>query len=527
MADLAWWQQGIVYQIVVPSFRDSNGDGLGDLGGVIEKLDYLRWLGVDAIWLSPFYRSPLRELGYDVTDHCDVDPRFGTLADFDRLVDEAHRRDLRVLLDWVGNHTATDHAWFQESRSSRDNPKRDWYLWRDARPDGSPPNNWISVFGGSAWEWDGTTKQYYLHTFLSSQADLNWRNPQVAEAMHATLRFWLERGADGFRLDAPSLMLKDEKFRDNPPNPNYKEGDLPDSEHIPRYTRNQPGMHFLVANLRAVVDAAAPNSVLLGEFYLPFNELATFYGRKRPELHLPLNLALTYTDWNADAIGKAIEEYQRSIPPNAWPTTTAETHDQPRIAMRTHGTQTRVAAMLLLTQRGTPTIYYGQEIGMTGVPIPREQARDPQGQRTSRNRDPERTPMQWNGERYAGFSSCDPWLPVEHDSRRVNVRAQSSDPKSVLSLYRELIELRGREPLLVAGAHTPVVRERPLLAYRREGDGRTLMVALNFGHQPQRCELERGRSGRVLLSTSLDRVDERTSDAIGLLADEGVVVAFD
>src|SRR5215471_1495002 len=300
MADLAWWQRGIIYQIVVPSFRDSNGDGLGDLAGVVEKLDYLRSLGVDGIWLSPFYRSPLRELGYDFFDHCDVDPRFGTLADFDRLIEEAHRRDLRVILDWVGNHTATDHAWFQESRSSRDNPKRDWYLWRDAKRDGSPPNNWISVFGGSSWEWDTTTEQYYLHTFLRSQPDLNWRNPQVAEAMHATLRFWLDRGADGFRLDAPALMLKDPQFRDNPPNPNYKEGDLPDSKQIPRFTRNQPGMHFLIANLRAAVDAAAPESVLLGEFYLPFNELVMFYGRKRPELHLPLNLALTHTEWSAD-----------------------------------------------------------------------------------------------------------------------------------------------------------------------------------------------------------------------------------
>jgi len=527
VAPLAWWQRGVIYQIVVPSFRDSNGDGLGDLAGIIEKLDYLRWLGVNGIWLTPFYRSPLEELGYDVADHCDVDPRFGTLADFDRLVEEAHGRDLRVLLDFVGNHTAAEHAWFKESRSSRDNPKRDWYLWRDAKRDGSPPNNWISVFGGSAWEWDATTRQFYLHTFLSTQPDLNWRNPQVAEAMHGTLRFWLDRGVDGFRLDAPSLMLKDQQFRDNPPNPSYKEGDLPDSKQIPRYTRNQPGLHFLIANLRATVDAAAPGSVLLGEFYLPFNELVTFYGRKRPELHLPLNLALTYTDWNADAIGKAIEAYQRSVPPNAWPTTTAETHDQSRLAMRTRGAQARVAAMLLLTQRGTPTIYYGEEIGMRGVPIPREQARDPQGRRTGRNRDPERTPMQWNAEQHAGFSSHEPWLPVESDSSSVNVAAQSADPKSLLSLHRALIALRAREPVLLVGAHVQLVRERPLLAYRREGDGRALMVLLNFGEEPRRCEVERGRAGHVVLSTFLDRVDEQTGDAIELRADEGVVVALD
>jgi alpha-glucosidase len=527
VAERPWWQRGVIYQLVVPSFFDSNGDGWGDLQGIIDKLDYLRWLGVDGIWLSPFYASPLRELGYDVTNHCDVEPRFGSLEVFDRLVSEAHRRDLRLILDWVGNHTSSDHEWFRESRSSRDSAKRDWYIWEDPRPDGSPPNNWVSVFGGSAWEWDEATGQHYLHTFLKSQPDLNWRNSDVAAAMHATLHFWLDRGADGFRLDAPSLMLKDEELRDNPPNPRYKPGDLPDSQQLPHHTRNQPGMHFLIANLRAVVDARAPESVLLGEFYLPIDELVTFYGRERPELHLPVNLTLTYTDWNAGAVKKVLAEYQKAVPEGAWPTTSIGTHDQPRIAMRTQGAQPRVAAMLLFTQRGTPTIYYGDEVGMRGVPIPGESARDPQGRRTGRNRDPERTPMQWSAELHAGFSSVEPWLPIANDFRTASVDAQSRDPKSLLSLCRRLIELRKREPLLVEGGQELIEREPPIVAYRRTSGGRTFYVLLNLGHEPRRCEVEAGRSGRVLLSTFLDRDGERAGDAIELRGDEGAIVALD
>jgi alpha-glucosidase len=527
VSERPWWQRGVIYQLIVPSFFDSNADGLGDLQGIVEKLDYLRWLGVDGIWLSPFYASPLRELGYDVTNHCDVDRRFGSLEVFDRLVSEAHRRDLRLILDWVGNHTSSDHEWFRESRSSRDNPKRDWYIWEDPGPDGSPPNNWISVFGGSAWEWDEATGQYYLHTFLKSQPDLNWRNPAVADAMHATLYFWLDRGADGFRLDAPSLMLKDEGLRDNPPNPNYKPGDLPDSRQLPRYTRNQPGMHFLIANLRAAVDARAPESVLLGEFYLPIDELVTFYGRERPELHLPVNLTLTYTDWDAGAVGKVLVEYHKAVPEEAWPTTSIGTHDQPRIAARTQGAQPRVAAMLLFTQRGTPTLYYGDEVGMRGVPIPPESARDPQGRRTGQNRDPERTPMQWSTELHAGFSSVEPWLPIADDFRTACVAAQSDDPKSLLSLCRRLIELRKREPLLVDGAQELVEREPPIVAYRRTSHERAFYVLLNLGHESRRCAIEPGRSSRVLLSTFLDRDGEPAGDSIELRGDEGVIVALE
>jgi alpha-glucosidase len=286
-------------------------------------------------------------------------------------------------------------------------------------------------------------------------------------------------------------------------------------------------MHYLIANLRAVVDSRAPDSVLLGEFYLPIDELVTFYGRERPELHLPVNLTLTYTDWNAGAVAKVLAEYQKAVPENAWPTTSIGTHDQPRIAMRTEGAQPRVAAMLLFTQRGTPTLYYGDEVGMRGVPIPQESARDPQGRRTGRNRDPERTPMQWSAQLHAGFSSVEPWLPIADDFRTACVAAQSDDPKSLLSLCRRLIELRKREPLLVDGAQEPLERDPPIVGYRRASAGRTFYVLLNLGHEPRSCAIERGRSGRVLLSTFLDRDGERTGDAIELRGDEGAIVVLD
>ncbi|RPI59587.1 MAG: hypothetical protein EHM50_08915, partial [Lysobacterales bacterium] len=313
MSERPWWQHGAIYQLLVPSFLDTDGDGLGDLDGVTARLDYLEWLGITALWLSPCYPSPLKELGYDVSDYCNIEPRFGSMKAFDRLLDEAHRRELRVILDWVGNHTSAQHPWFREARSSRSSARRNWYLWRDALPDGSPPNNWVSVFGGSSWQWDAATSQYYMHTFLDSQPDLNWREPQVRAAMRDALKFWLDRGVDGFRLDAAPLFFKDPAWRDNPPNPDYRPGDLPDSTQLPIHTRNQPGLHELFAELRGLLDRYPGDRVLLGEFYVPFPELVTFYGDRVPELHLPLNLSLTWSKWDADTIGRTIAEYQARV----------------------------------------------------------------------------------------------------------------------------------------------------------------------------------------------------------------------
>ncbi len=522
-----WWQRGAVYQLLVPSFLDTNRDGLGDLGGVISRLDYLQWLGVNAIWLSPCYPSPLEELGYDVSEYCDIEPKFGSLAAFDRLLDEAHERELHVIMDWVGNHTAASHPWFRESRSSRRNPRRDWYLWRDPKADGSPPNNWVSVFGGSVWQWDAATSQYYMHTFLRSQPDLNWRCPELRAAMLRALTFWLDRGVDGFRLDAAPLFFKDRLWRDNPVNPDYRPGELPDSSLLPTYTRNQPGLHELFVELRTLVARYAGDRVLLGEFYVPVEELVTFYGSTAPELHLPLNLALTHTEWRADVVGRTIAEYQSRVSGRGWPTTTLDTHDQERIVARAGLAQARVAAMLLLTQRGTPTIYYGDEIGMEGVAIPPDEAVDPQGRRTGRNRDPARTPMQWSSEVYAGFSAVEPWLPVGADRPTANVASQSRDAGSLLTLYRRLLELRAAEPALQDGVHEPLIAGPKLVVYRRRNAERRLLVVLNLVHEPAVYALGDEGSGKVLLSSVPDREGERVTGQLKVRADEGVLLALD
>lgn len=521
---LRWWQNGSIYQLLVPSFLDTSGDGYGDLRGIIQRLEYLQWLGARAIWLSPIYPSPLADLGYDITDYQNVEPKFGSLPDFDEMVSEAHRRDLKIILDWVPNHTSDQHPWFLDSRSSRESAKRQWYLWHDAKPDGSPPNNWISVFGGSVWQWDSHTDQFYLHTFLEKQPDLNWRNPDVRSAMFDTMRFWLNRGVDGFRIDALDLLIKDDQFRDNPPNPDYRDGQGPDSQLLPHHTRDQQGIHDIVAMMRAVADEFGDDKMLAGELYLPLEQATTYYGHTTPELHLPLNMRLAWTPWNADEMARSIETYVQHVPTHGWPTWILSTHDCLRLAMRCPGEQTRVAAMLLFTLPGTPVQYYGEEVGMKGVPIPAEHAVDPQGRRTGRNRDPERTPMQWNGEHHAGFSSHEPWLPIADDFHTANVASQSEDPQSLLTLYRRLLALRRDKSVLIAGRFELLTVQGPLLAYRRIGDQENLLIVLNFSGDPQSLDREESFTARVCLSTFLDKEDEVIHASIGLRGNEGLIV---
>jgi alpha-glucosidase len=520
-----WWQDSVIYQVLVPSYQDSNTDGWGDLPGVTRQLDYLAWLGVRAVWLSPIFRSPMREMGYDVSDYRDVDPRFGTLDDLDALVATAHERGLKVIVDWVPNHTAIDHAWFAESRSARDHPRRDWYIWRDGRPDGSPPTNWISVFGGSVWEKDERTGQYYCHTFLPEQPDLNIRNPEVREALADAMRFWLGRGIDGFRLDALSLLVKDDQFRDNPPNPDYDPAvHAPDEALLPQYTRHQPFVHEVTAEWRRVADGFG-DRVLLGELYLPSEEVIAFYGsREHPELHLPLNMQLAWQPWDADRLGSAIAQYASLLPDDAWPAWPLSTHDYLRVAARASAAQARVAALLLCTVRGTPILYYGEEIGMAGVPIDAAQARDPQGRRIGRNRDPERTPMQWNAEPGAGFTTAQPWLPIGADAATANVAVQAGDPHSLLALYRRLIDLRQHDSALAHGAMTVNSHAAPLIGYWREIPDRRLLIVLNLSSDPQTYDLPGVAAGHVLLNTRLDREGEHIDGTIRLEGDEGVIV---
>ena len=358
-----WWESGIIYQIYPRSFQDSNGDGIGDLEGIRNRLDYLQDLGIDAIWISPIYPSPMADFGYDVSNYTDVHPMFGTLDDLDRLIKDVHGRQMRLILDWVPNHTSDQHPWFLESRSSRDNPKRDWYVWQDAAPDGGPPNNWVSVFGGSGWEWDALTGQYYYHAFVKEQPDLNWRNPDVVDAMHDTVRFWLDRGVDGIRVDAYWFQFEDPELRDNPPNP---DGDpaWPYTMVNPLYTENLPEMMGATAALRAVFDEY-DDRVAIGELYLPLDVLMTYYGSaEAPGFQLPFNFSLITDPWNARSIGDFIEAYESSLPAGGWPNWVLGNHDKHRLATRVGPEQARVAAILLLTLRGTPTLYQGDELGM-------------------------------------------------------------------------------------------------------------------------------------------------------------------
>ncbi len=523
MQDLEWWQRGVIYQIYPRSFQDSNGDGIGDLPGIIERLDHVVTLGIDAIWISPIYPSPMADFGYDVAEYCDVAGIFGNLADFDRLIAEAHSRGLRLILDFVPNHSSNQHPWFLESRSSRDNQKRDWYIWRDAGPGGAPPNNWLSHFGGPAWEWDEATKQYYYHSFLKEQPDLNWRNPAVKQAMYAVLRFWLDRGADGFRVDVLWLLIKDDQFRDNPVNPGYVPGDSSHNRLLPLYTADRPEIHAIVAEMRRVVDTY-PGRVLIGEIYLPIEQLVIYYGRDLTGAHLPFNFQLLQTAWNAASIAQIVEEYEAALPQGAWPNWMLGNHDKPRIASKIGAAQARVAAMLLLTLRGTPTIYYGEEIGMKDVPIALEQAEDPAEKNEpglGLGRDPERTPMPWDGSPLAGFTSGEPWLPLGTDHASANVAAMRSSPGSILNLYRRLIELRRNTPVLTQGRIAAVGVHGKVLRYERcQGDER-LAIVLNLGHEQERV---RRLSGRVLLSTYSDRVGEDVDESLSLRGDEGIIV---
>jgi alpha-glucosidase len=503
----AWWKRGIIYQIYPRSFQDSNGDGVGDLEGIRRRLDYLSWLGIDAIWISPIYPSPMADFGYDITDYCNIDPLFGTLSDFDTLVHEAHRRGLKVILDFVPNHTSDRHPWFLGSRASRHDRKRDWYIWRDGRDDGAPPNNWISQFGGPAWTLDPRTNQYYLHSFLAQQPDLNWRNPQVRDAMFNVLRFWLDRGVDGFRVDVLWLLIKDAMFRDNPPNPNYRPDRPAIERYLSIYNADQPEIHDLVAQMRRVLDSYS-DRILIGEIYLPFNRLALYYGKNLEGAHLPFNFALIQAAWNAKEIAGLIADYETALPPDGWPNWVLGNHDQPRIAARVGSRRARTAAMLLLTLRGTPTMYYGDEIGLARVPIPHNLVQDPWEKNEpglSVGRDPWRTPLQWDESEGAGFTSGTPWLPFSQDYRHDNIVALKRDPRSLLCLYRGLIALRRRHRALSVGAVRLLGVDNDVLCYERSCDGERLVIALNFGDADAAIDIAALNGATVLLSTAMDR----------------------
>jgi alpha-glucosidase len=536
-----WWQTGVIYQIYPRSFQDSGGDGVGDLRGITARLDYLAALGVEAIWISPFYPSPMADFGYDVADYTGVDPLFGNLADFDALLAAAHAKGLRVILDFVPNHSSDQHPWFLESRSSRTNPKRDWYLWHDPvpypwlqpgqdqrPPSAQEPNNWMSHFGGPAWTWDETTEQFYLHSFLKEQPDLNWRNPEVRAAIYAAMRFWLDRGVDGFRMDVLWLLIKDTQH-------DHK-------RVIPVYNADQPETLQIVAQMRALLDeygptlgAAGPsNRVLIGEIYLPLVDLVRYYGVPQLEgANLPFNFHLIQTQWNAAAIAQIVQNYEALLPASAWPNYVLGNHDQSRLATRVGPRQARAAAMMLLTLRGTPTLYYGDELGMTDVPIAPDQVQDPAEKNEpgkGRGRDPERSPMLWVDAPNAGFTTPDatPWLPLLADWKTLNAATQSRDPRSMLTLYRRLLALRRQHDTLHAGAITEVAAEGSVLRFRRvalpDGESTDVQVLLNLGTEVATVQCA---PGTIVLTTLLDGEGAAVDGPVQIEAGEGLLIALD
>jgi alpha-glucosidase len=537
MAEATWWQRGVIYQIYPRSFMDSNGDGVGDLPGILARLDHLTWLGVDAVWLSPVHPSPMDDFGYDISDYTGVDPLFGSLADLDGLVAAAHERGLRVLLDWVPNHTSDRHPWFEASRSDRDDPRRDWYVWRDPKPDGSPPNNWISVFGGSAWTWDEATGQFYLHSFLAEQPDLDWRNPEVKGAMFDVLRFWLDRGVDGFRIDVAQFVAKDPLLRDNPPNPHPERmrhmGDWSTQLHL--YDHGHPDVHGIYRELRALLDSYHGDRVSIGELHHEqFEVWAGYYGRNLDEIHVPFNFHLLFSEWDATQVRCVVDAIEAALPDGAWPNWVLGNHDQPRLASRIGERQARVALVLLMTLRGTPTIYYGDELGLPNAEISPDQVRDPWGLvEPNQGRDRARSPMAWDATQNAGFTAPDvqPWLPFAPGHETRNVAAQRDDPGSMLTLSRRLLRLRREHPALAEGFHRSLEgTPHGTFCFMRSVDGDrgpAVLVALNLTGGPRDVTIGRG-AGRVLEATHPDRIGSTVDTAgLDLRPDEGLVVELD
>jgi len=506
-----WWQSGVVYQIYPRSFMDANGDGVGDLPGIEARLDHVVQLGVDAIWISPIFPSPMADFGYDVSDYCGIDPLFGDLDAFDRLVATAHERGLRVLLDLVPSHTSEQHPWFLESRTSPDSPKRDWYVWRDPAPDGGPPSNWISEFGGPAWTLDTKTGQYYLHIFLKEQPSLNWRNPAVREAVLGAMRFWFDRGVDGFRVDAIEHLVPDAKLRDNPINPDWHESMGPARSHLGIHTQHRPEVFEYLAEMRRLARSYSPERLLIGEAYGTLEQIVRYYGRQLDCFHLPFNFQLIGAQWSPENIARIVDAYEAALPKGAWPNWVLGNHDRARIASRVGPLQARVAAMLLLTLRGTPTIYQGDELGMENVPIPPDRVMDPWEINVpgkGLGRDPVRAPIAWTGGTGAGFTTGAPWLPIDTRSE-MRVDLQDNDRGSMLALHRALLGLRRREPALALGNYRTVAVDQHVYCYERFIGQHRLAIALNFSDTPRPLPV----AGRTILSTTMDGM--LTDDALG------------
>ena len=524
-ADRHWWRTGVLYQVYPRSFADADGDGVGDLAGIIDHLDHLAWLGVDGLWLGPVNVSPHADWGYDVADYLAVDPELGTLDDLDRLIAEAGRRGIRVLLDLVPNHTSAEHPWFVDARSSRASRHRDWYVWADPRPDGSRPNNWVSSFGGPAWTLDEGTGQYYLHNHLVEQPDLNWWNGEVRDAFDDIITHWLDRGVAGFRIDVCNVIVKDALLRDNPPAEEDDPLDVRIFGQRPVYNSDRPEVHEVIRRWRRLADRY-PGSVLLGETPVPTAErLATYYGDGDDELHLAFNFPFLSAPLEADAMRSVVEAAEAALPPGAWPVWTGSNHDLGRLATRWAGDRperVRVALLVLCSLRGTPVVYQGDELGLGDTDVPHDRMRDPLGVAyfpAYAGRDGARTPMPWRNVPGGGFTrpGVEPWLPFG-DLAACNLEDQAGDPDAVVHLVRHLLALRREDADLAAGDYRSLEAGTGAWAFGR-GDRLVVLAAMSG----EGATLD-GVSGTVVAATDRRRHGEVVDDGVRVGAWEAVVV---
>jgi alpha-glucosidase len=497
-----WWKGAVIYQVYPRSFYDSNNDGVGDLKGIVEKLDYFQWLGVDAIWLSPIFKSPMVDFGYDISDYRNIDPIFGTMEDFDLLLEESHKRGIRVILDQVYNHTSDQHPWFLESKSSKINPKADWYIWKDGEP-GKFPNNWQSFFGGPAWQWYEERKQYYLHLFTKEQPDLNWRNPQVKKAVFDTIDFWLKKGVDGFRFDVVNMFCKDIKFRDNPTEESGEQQAI--------FNTDRPETLLVVEEIQELVEKY-PGRVTIGEVASPQGLYSYLEYTKPGRLNLAFNFEfMNIPAFEATLFRKIVEDTERIFKNLSWPCYVLGNHDCKRVRSRYSGGESidesmekcKLLATMLLTLRGTSMIYYGEEIGMEEMIIPYEEIQDPEGKNLwpeKIGRDGCRTPMQWNNSQYGGFSSIKPWLPVNQNRTEINVEKQKNDPNSLLNFYRSLIKLRKGSNALKLGKLSVLKSSKNVFAYLRSWKEEQIIVALNFSSENISADLKLTGKAKVIHS---------------------------
>jgi alpha-glucosidase len=506
-AATAWWKHAVIYELYPRSFQDTNGDGVGDLKGITRRLDYLKDLGIDAIWITPAYPSPQIDFGYDIANYTAIDPQFGTLADMDTLIREARKRGLRIIMDFVPNHTSDQIEWFKESRSSKTNPKRDWYIWRDGKPGGGPPNNWQSWFGHSAWQLDPQTNQYYYHHFYTQQPDLNWRNPEVEKAMFDVMRFWLDRGVSGFRIDAVSRLFEEPNLHDDPILPGLNAFGDPNIVH--KYTDNLPEVHDVLRKMRKLVDGYPGNPVLISEADEPdIDELTKMYGHD-DEIQLPMDFQIAdVNELSAPRFRDLLEQVFHNSA-GGQPHYFFSNHDQPRTWDRygdgVHNDQiARLMATLLLTTGATPQMYYGEEIGMrTTEPTRVEDVKDPVGKLgwpKDKGRDGERTPMQWDKSKNAGFSKADkPWLPVPPSAKEVNVAVETKNPDSMLNYYKKLITLRRTNAALRDGKYIAVnTEDQNVLSYlRKNSSGESVLVALNMSASAQTLKYDLAPQGVI------------------------------